>query len=94
MLQRYLVLEQTHVVVVTLEAVHHHEEMDSDEVSIFGGHRPSIFVKGFHDFSFADLVGALDSLHEDAICVDAVALFKDYRGDFVKGLLETLSLDF
>ena len=71
---------------VTLEAMHHHKEVDADKVRRVVP-LPDILVEGPPDFVLADLVGALNALNEDAVCVEAVALFEDNWADLRQSLL-------
>ena len=73
-LQRYLVLKQSHVVVVALEAVLKDKKMDSDKPCI---NRSHIFVVSFSDFGLTDLISALDFFDKVRIVVDAVTLFEN-----------------
>ena len=77
MLKRYLVLEEPHVIVITLKAMLHDEEMHADK----GCLRILVWVifVGLHDLGLADLVRALYFLNECWVCVHAIALLKDDR---------------
>ena len=88
-LERDLIFEQTHVVMIALEAVLHHEKVDANECLL--GVR--IVVVRLHDLALADLVRALHLLHERAVAVDAVALLEDDGVDLSERLLHALSLD-
>jgi hypothetical protein len=78
-LQGDLIFEESHVIMITLEAMNHHEEMDADKTSL---DRSWVLFVSFSDFGFTYLIGALNFLDEDRICVNAVALLKNDRADF------------
>ena len=91
MLQRNLILEQPHVVMVALEAVLHHEQMHADESRLCALGRVVIVL--FHDFGLTDLIRAFYLLDEGWVRVYAVALFKNDRIDLGQRLLHTLGLN-
>ena len=78
MLQRDLIFEESHVIMITLEAVNHHEEVYADETSL---DRSCVLLVSFSDFRFAYLISALNFFNEDGIRVDAVALLKNNGAD-------------
>jgi len=77
-LQRDLIFEESHVIMITLEAVNHHEKVYADETSL---DRSCVLLVSFSDFRFAYLIGALNFFYEDGIRVDAVALLKNNGAD-------------
>ena len=76
-LQRNLVLEQPHVIMVSLKAVLHDEEGYANECRDIRLIIRIIITKLLHDFTFADLIRTLHFLDKCAVRIDAVALFKD-----------------
>jgi len=89
-LQRDLIFEESHVIMITLEAMNHHEEVYAYETCL---DRSRVLVVGLSDFRLADLICALYFFNEDGIRVDAVALLKDNGADLRQRLLEPLRLD-
>ena len=88
-LERDLILKQPHIVVISLEAMLHDEKVHADE----GRLRVGVILVGLHDLRLADLVRALDLLHEGRVRVLAVALFEDDRVDLRHRLLQALRLN-
>ena len=76
---------------ITLEAVHHHEQVYADNTCF---NSPWVLFVGVSYLSFADFIRALNFLYEDGIRVDAIALLKDDWADFCQRLLKSLSLNF
>lgn len=91
MLQRDLILEKPHIVMVTLEAVLHHEQVHTDESRLLVLARVVIIL--FHDFGLTDLIRAFDLLDESWVRVYAVTLFKNDRIDLGQRLLHALGLN-
>ena len=83
--------EKSHVVLITLEAVHHHEQVYADKTCF---NSPWVLFVSISYLSFADFIRALNFLYEDGIRVDAIALLKDNWADFCQRLLKSLSLNF
>ena len=79
MLERDLVFKQSHIVVVALEAMHHHKEMNPNKI------RSDLLwalVELLQYFLLTQLLCVLDHVYKLWISVDAVALFKDERAHF------------
>ena len=91
MLQRYLVLEQAHVVMIALEAVLHDKQVHAYFILL--RHLSRSVVTHLADLGLTDLVCVLDFLNEVWIGVDAVALFKDDGADLGQGLFYALGLN-
>ncbi len=91
MLERDLVLEKPHVIMVSLKTMGHNEQVDADESTLRGN---LLIISDLIDFALADLVGVLHFLEESLVCVDTVALLKDDWAHLGKRLLHPFGLDF
>jgi len=78
MLQRYLVLEESHIVVVSLKAMGHDKQVNPYEVTFNGN---LIVLGDLIDLAFTDLVSILDLFNEGFVFVDTVALLEDDGAD-------------
>ena len=90
MLQRYLVLEESHIVVVSLKAMGHDKQVNPYEVTFNGN---LIVLGDLIDLAFTDLVSILDLFNEGFVFVDTVALLEDDGADLGQWLLHSFSLD-
>ena len=91
MLQRDLILEQPHVVMVALEAMNHHEEVHAHESAVHRC-RQRVIIHLLY-LCLADLVCTLDTIDEHWIRIHAVALFEDDGAHLCQRLLKALGLD-
>ena len=86
MLERDLVFEKSHVVVVALETVAEDKQMDPHEV---GRCLWRHFIVGFKDLLLTKLLATFNHLYELFVLVDRIALFKNDGTDFIQLLLKT-----
>ena len=91
MLERNLILKETHVIMVSLKTMGHNEQMDANEASLRSN---LLIVSDLIDLALANFVGVLHFLEESLVSVDAVALFKDDWAHLSKRFLHPFSLNF
>ena len=86
MLQRYLVLEKPHVIVITLESVTQDEQVNSHKVT---GSLRRHFIVSFENLLLTKLLATFYHLDKLLVFVNSVTFLEDYRAYFIELFLKT-----
>ena len=77
---------------ISLEAMHHDEEVDADLAVICCSPSGSTILIAFHNLWLTHFISAFDFLNEYWVLVVAVAFLEYYRADLSQWFLQSLSL--